>query len=98
MFLALIAQYFSKNLFLLDYFSYFSIEVFDSDKFGKDKSLGSIEVSQRDLMDNEPRWFPLKGAKSGEILLNTELLAPGQSPSGLSGLNEPVSGKTKLYY
>ena len=33
----------------------------------------------------EPVWFPLAGVKSGEILLNTELLAPGESPSGYIG-------------
>ena len=66
--------------------------MFDSDKFGKDKSLGVIELVPRDLEDNEPRWFPLKGAKSGEVLLNTELLAPGQSPSGFNYSQEPVSG------
>ena len=30
-------------------------------------------------------WFPQKGTKSGEILLNTELLAPGESPEGYLG-------------
>merc|ERR1719402_915793 len=60
-----------------------SIEVFDKDKFGKDKSIGSIEIDPRDLQSggDEPRWFPLKGVKSGEILLNSEFLAPGQTPS-----------------
>lgn len=39
-------------------------------------------------------WFPLKGVKSGEILLNTELLAPGQAPTGYSGdgSEAPVAG------
>ena len=59
--------------------------MFDSDKFGKDKSLGKINVNPEDLDSSQPRWLPLKGAKSGEILLNTELLAPGQAPSGMAG-------------
>ena len=63
----------------------FRIEVFDSDKIGKDKSLGMIEINPNDLDLNEPKWFPLKGVKSGEILLNSEFLAPGQSPSGYIG-------------
>ena len=62
-----------------------SIEVFDKDKLGKDKSLGKVEISSDDLGSNEPVWFPLAGVKSGQILLNTELLAPGQSPSGYVG-------------
>ena len=62
------------------------IEVFDADKHGKDKSLGTAEISARDLNNSSvPRWFPLKGVKSGEILLNSELLAPGQRPAGYAG-------------
>ena len=59
--------------------------MFDSDKLGKDKSLGKVEISQDDLGSNQPIWFPLKGVKSGEILLNTEFLAQGESPSGYVG-------------
>jgi hypothetical protein len=44
-----------------------------------------IEINPNDLDLNEPKWFPLKGVKSGEILLNSEFLAPGQSPSGYIG-------------
>ena len=70
----------------------FRIEVFDSDKIGKDKSLGTIEISQEDLNSDSPQWFPLKGVKSGEILLNSEFLAPGQSPVGYirDGQYDPV--------
>ena len=72
----------------------FRIEVFDSDKIGKDKSLGKVELNFEDLDASEPRWFPLKGVKSGEILLNTELLAPGQAPSIVGeGVDEPLQGK-----
>ena len=46
--------------------------MFDHDKLGKDKSLGRIEVHPRELQ--EPLWLPLQGVKSGELLLNTELL------------------------
>ena len=61
---------------------------------GKDKSLGKVEISRDDLGSNEPIWFPLKGVKSGEILLNSELLAPGQKPSGYAGDGQdaPVAG------
>ena len=59
--------------------------MFDADKFGKDKTLGKAEISLDDLGSNEPIWIPLKGVKSGEILINTEFLAPGQSPSGFAG-------------
>ena len=61
------------------------IEVFDKDKLGKDKSLGKVEISGDDLDSSEPVWFPLAGVKSGQILLNTEILAPGQYPSGYVG-------------
>ena len=38
------------------------MEVFDSDKIGKDKSLGTVEISPRDLDSNEPNYrmpFPV---------------------------------------
>ena len=40
--------------------NFLRIEVFDSDKIGKDKSLGQIEISPRDFDTSEPKWFPLK--------------------------------------
>ena len=61
------------------------IEVFDKDKLGKDKSLGKVEISGDDLDSKEAIWFPLTGVKSGQVLLNTEMLAPGQYPSGHAG-------------
>ena len=45
-------------------------------------------INPRDIGSDEAKWFPLKGAKSGDILINTELLAPGQSPSGYVGDGE----------
>ena len=72
------------------------MEVFDSDKLGKDKSLGSVEIDPRELDTNEPKWFPLKGVKSGEILLNSECLAPGQKPSGYIGGAQPHSARGTL--
>ena len=73
---------------------FFSVEVFDADKLGKDKSLGKVEITPRDFDGEEAKWFPLKGVKSGEILLNCDILAPGQSPYGLGmdGQKKPVGG------
>jgi Ca2+-dependent lipid-binding protein len=42
------------------------VEVFDSDKLGKDKSLGKVELGLADLQDTEGKWFVLQGAKSGK--------------------------------
>ena len=64
-----------------------SIEVFDHDKLGKDKSLGKLELALEDLADmadaggDQARWFPLKGVKSGQILLSADIL-DGGDPSG----------------
>ena len=54
--------------------------------------MGSVEIHPSDFGSNNPAWFPLKGVKSGEILLNSEFLAPGQSPSGYirDGQYDPV--------
>ncbi len=41
------------------------VEVFDSDKLGKDKSLGKVEVDVLALENAEGQWFPLQGVKSG---------------------------------
>ena len=69
--------------------------MFDKDKLGKDKSLGKVELSSHDLDAAEAMWFPLKGVKSGEILLNTELLAEGQPPRGYTGdgLDAQIAGE-----
>ena len=85
-----------KILFILNYINFnsfvlFRIEVFDKDKFGKDKSLGKVELTKRDLSASDPMWFPLKGVKSGDILINTEWLAPGESPKGYVGDGEDAS-------
>ena len=62
-------------------FYLFRIEVFDSDRFGKDKSLGHAAIDPESLGNLEPRWVHLNGAKSGEILVNTELIDPGYKPT-----------------
>ena len=70
----------------------FRIEVFDADKLGKDKSLGKVALDLGDLDSGEPRWFPLQGTKSGEILLSSDILAAGQSPSRYIGDGLPAKG------
>ena len=68
--------------------------MFDADKLGKDKSLGKVEINPRDFDGKEAKWFPLKGVKSGEILLNADIFAPGQSPyaSAADGQRRPIGG------
>ena len=87
----------NKNVYCLPLFisfDIFSVEVFDADKLGKDKSLGKVEINPKDFDGEEAKWFPLKGVKSGEILLNADILAPGQSPYGLGADRQrrPVEG------
>merc|ERR1719481_2450629 len=50
------------------------IEVFDSDKIGKDKSLGSANIDVRDLVQEplEEAWIPLSGTKSGKIKVSAD--------------------------
>ena len=69
--------------------------MFDADKLGKDKSLGKVEINPRDFDGVEAKWFPLKGVKSGEVLVNADILAPGQSALGLgaNGKRRPIRGK-----
>ena len=42
--------------------------MFDSDTLGKDKSLGSVEISQAELIGDEPKWFSLKVTTAQEVL------------------------------
>ena len=52
-----------------------SVDIFDADKLGKDKPLGSIDFPVDDVMSKgiiPPAWYPLKGAKSGQILMSAD--------------------------
>ena len=51
------------------------VDIFDSDKLGRDKSLGSIDFPVDDVMNKgiiPPAWYPLNGAKSGQILMTAD--------------------------
>merc|ERR1711874_5126 len=55
----------------------FNLEVFDSDKIGKDKSLGKVAIDITGILSmdgDEGRWFPLSGVKSGQVLLSADFL------------------------
>ena len=57
-----------------------AVEVFDSDKLGRDKSLGKVEVDLAELVNNESeegQWYPLIGVKSGKVLLFADFLEDG---------------------
>ncbi len=55
-----------------------SIEVFDSDKIGKDKSLGWVELDVE--VGGVPEgWLQLQGVKTGEILLRASFI-PSHTP------------------
>merc|ERR1711915_879464 len=70
-----------------------NIEIFDSDKIGKDKSLGKLDIDVQNTINNDgvdPKWYPLVGVKSGQVLLTSDFLHPGSS-----GINIPDGGQTK---
>jgi hypothetical protein len=51
------------------------IDVYDADKFGKDKSLGSLKVNINDILnknDTVKGWYPLTGVKSGQVFISTD--------------------------
>merc|ERR1711881_49413 len=55
----------------------FNLEVFDSDKLGRDKSLGKLALDISDILamdGSEGNWFPLSGVKSGKVLLSADFL------------------------
>ena len=50
---------------------------FDSDKIGKDKSLGKLNLDVSDVLSFDwqgGKWFPLTGVKSGQLLLSADFL------------------------
>ena len=72
------------------------IEVFGSDKIGKDKSLGelSLDLDNVDAMDGqEGRGFPLAETKSGLILLKSDFIGNNSRglPSALGGKDRTFS-------
>ena len=66
-----------------------SIEVFDSDKFGKDKSLGKVAMDLAEPVNNNDEeccWGPLVGVKSGKVLLHADFLeADNYDPAVAAG-------------
>jgi len=74
-----------------------NIEVFDNDKLGRDKSLGKLDLDIGEILNNdgaEGKWYPLKGAKSGQILISSDFLPPGSDSSITSGMpSKAIGGK-----
>jgi hypothetical protein len=72
-----------------------AIEVFDADKFGKDKSLGALLLDIAEVAaqgaSGEGRWYPLAGVPSGQILLTADFLPLGSGASD----GDTVAGAAK---
>ena len=73
------------------------VDIFDADKLGKDKPLGSIDFPVDDVMRKgiiPPAWYPLNGAKSGQILMTAdfEALSDGRLGSPERGLQGSKTG------
>ena len=73
-----------------------NIEVFDDDKLGRDKSLGTLSLGLDDILkapEGEGLWYPLAGSKSGELLLASDFLPVGADRSALAGEpGQPIMG------
>ena len=68
------------------------LEVFDSDKHGKDKSLGCTTLDVLDIVENSPiddTWVPLEGVKSGKVRISADFSPEGDYPD--SGLKRKPS-------
>merc|ERR1711874_511957 len=51
------------------------IDLFDADKFGSDKPLGSANIDISELAKEGPinnKWLPLKNGKSGEVMVSAD--------------------------
>lgn len=72
-----------------------NIEIFDNDKLGTDKSLRKLDLDIGEILNNdgvEGKWYPLKGSKSGEILISSDFLPPGSDNSVTSGQTSKAMG------
>ena len=78
------------------------IDIFDEDRFGKDKSLGSAIMDVDEVMARgivPPGWYPLKGVKSGQVLMSADfdaigssrLTSPDRSLIGIDDAKDPLS-------
>ena len=78
------------------------IDLLDSDRIGKDKPLGSALIDIDDVMTNgslPPTWYPLKGGKSGQVLVTANFDpssgsrygSPDPTLQGLDGRNSADS-------
>ena len=73
-----------------------NIDVYDKDRIGKDKLLGSAQLNVADLQngnDLNNEWLPLDGAKSGKIQVSTEFDPDGIDPASNSGIPSNMQGK-----
>jgi hypothetical protein len=55
-----------------------TIELFDKDKIGKDKSLGLLTFDASQMVSQkviEQGWYPLTGVKSGQVLLSADFVS-----------------------
>jgi hypothetical protein len=74
------------------------IRVLDSDRLGRDKPLGQLQIDIADLAENGPlvqQWLPLDKAKSGEVQVTAEFVPEGideRDGGGLAGGRGPQVG------
>ena len=79
------------------------VDVFDSDKLGKDKLLGAIKIDVPDVIDGntlEDEWIPLKGAKSGKVQVTANFIpesdydniVPLREGDGAKGTRKNLTG------
>ena len=55
-----------------------AIQLFDKDKIGKDRSLGTVTFDTSQVVRQKEipaEWYPLKGVKSGQVLLSADFLS-----------------------
>jgi Ca2+-dependent lipid-binding protein len=77
-----------------------NVEIFDSDKHGKDRSLGSANIDLMELVDDNPlvdTWLPLKGVKTGKVRLSADFTPEEEDFDTIKrkvGQGEPKKSKT----
>ena len=81
-------------------FNEVNIVVFDSEKIGKDKSLGKVNIDIVELAnfnESEGRWYSLTGVKSGKILLSADFLEMAGQETALIKGDSPQTNLSLLF-
>ena len=74
-----------------------NIEILDNDRFGRDKSLGKLDLDIGELLNNDlsdGKWYPLDGSKAGQVFIASDFLSgDGDGANAPDKTGQAIGGK-----